>query len=397
MRCFAICFLLCSLTALGAESRAADQVYGTFSPWGQLVDPDGDCSFTVSREAITINFSGAAHGLDAEHSRMNAPRALRSMEGDFAVKVTVDGNLALPGDKSQTAYVSGGLVLLQDDRNYIRLERASFTRGGSVKHYANFEQRVDAKRVRMGLFRDYPLSEDRPVDFRLEIKAGSVRALARNDGQPWHEMGTAKIDPEATYSVGVSGVNTSGQPVAVTFRNIRHQHEFAAVENDSSSEINLTQPQKAASLPRSTKALDDELMAGMIGIQRRSRDIKLMGVAARRALIDDAVNLVSEVNAEASVRMIPPFVAWFSRAFQTADDYESEIAVYDKFIAAVKEIEGPISERMMEQLSTKRDALNFKFSMIGKPLELEGETLSGAAFDWKSYRGKVVLVDFWAS
>lgn len=35
--------------------------------------------------------------------------------------------------------------------------------------------------------------------------------------------------------------------------------------------------------------------------------------------------------------------------------------------------------------------------LIGKPLELTGTTALGTEFDWKQYRGKVVLVDFWAT
>ena len=35
--------------------------------------------------------------------------------------------------------------------------------------------------------------------------------------------------------------------------------------------------------------------------------------------------------------------------------------------------------------------------LVGKPLELEGTTVDGRPFDWKQYRGKVVLVDFWAT
>ncbi len=35
--------------------------------------------------------------------------------------------------------------------------------------------------------------------------------------------------------------------------------------------------------------------------------------------------------------------------------------------------------------------------LVGKPLELEGVTALGAEFNWKAYRGKVVLVDFWAT
>ena len=35
--------------------------------------------------------------------------------------------------------------------------------------------------------------------------------------------------------------------------------------------------------------------------------------------------------------------------------------------------------------------------LVGKPLELAGTTAKGAAFAWEAYRGKVVLVDFWAT
>ena len=35
--------------------------------------------------------------------------------------------------------------------------------------------------------------------------------------------------------------------------------------------------------------------------------------------------------------------------------------------------------------------------LVGKELELVGVTDLGAAFDWKQYRGKVVLIDFWAT
>jgi thiol-disulfide isomerase/thioredoxin len=35
--------------------------------------------------------------------------------------------------------------------------------------------------------------------------------------------------------------------------------------------------------------------------------------------------------------------------------------------------------------------------LVGKEMELAGTTVAGNAFDWKKYRGKVVLVDFWAT
>jgi thiol-disulfide isomerase/thioredoxin len=38
-----------------------------------------------------------------------------------------------------------------------------------------------------------------------------------------------------------------------------------------------------------------------------------------------------------------------------------------------------------------------RFKLMGNPMEIEGDVLGGGAFDWSSYRGKVVLVDFSAT
>jgi len=38
-----------------------------------------------------------------------------------------------------------------------------------------------------------------------------------------------------------------------------------------------------------------------------------------------------------------------------------------------------------------------RVNLVGQPLELTGELSTGETFDWSSYRGKVVLVDFWAT
>jgi thiol-disulfide isomerase/thioredoxin len=38
-----------------------------------------------------------------------------------------------------------------------------------------------------------------------------------------------------------------------------------------------------------------------------------------------------------------------------------------------------------------------RLTLLGKPMEIKGELLGGKSFDWSAYRGKVVLVDFWAT
>ena len=53
-----------------------------------------------------------------------------------------------------------------------------------------------------------------------------------------------------------------------------------------------------------------------------------------------------------------------------------------------------------ERLATLRETLEGairRLTLLGNPMELSGATVDGSPFDWESYRGKVVLVDFWAT
>ncbi len=38
-----------------------------------------------------------------------------------------------------------------------------------------------------------------------------------------------------------------------------------------------------------------------------------------------------------------------------------------------------------------------RLGLVGKEMQIEGKLVDGGEFDWESYRGKVVLVDFWAT
>jgi thiol-disulfide isomerase/thioredoxin len=55
------------------------------------------------------------------------------------------------------------------------------------------------------------------------------------------------------------------------------------------------------------------------------------------------------------------------------------------------------AEPSIQRRATLMEGIVRRLDLIGKPLELEGTTLDGAEFDWESYRGKVVLVDFFAN
>lgn len=216
---------------------ASDANHGMVSKWGKIVDPDRDCEFQIGDDSLSIRFGKGSHVLDAEMDQMNSSRVVHSIDGDFSVQVTVDGNLPLPDPSLEAAraYISGALLIMQDDRSYIRLERASFTRNGRIWHYANFEQRIAGQRKRTGQFNDFPLPPDGPVQLKFEVRGDQVRGLARRHNEEWHEVGTAVIENRPILLVGVSGVKTVMEESEVRFRELRYTGENPIVSTFSSS------------------------------------------------------------------------------------------------------------------------------------------------------------------
>lgn len=54
-------------------------------------------------------------------------------------------------------------------------------------------------------------------------------------------------------------------------------------------------------------------------------------------------------------------------------------------------------DKMVNDRSVRMINAAKRLRMVGKFMELSGTTSEGTDFDWAAYRGKVVLIDFWAS
>jgi len=59
--------------------------------WGAFEDPDKDCAFKEEKGSLSISVPGKDHDLGIERAKMNAPRAMQPVEGDFTVQVKVTG------------------------------------------------------------------------------------------------------------------------------------------------------------------------------------------------------------------------------------------------------------------------------------------------------------------
>jgi regulation of enolase protein 1 (concanavalin A-like superfamily) len=179
--------------------------------WGTVIDPDEDCDVRWEPARVTIAIPGTAHGLSVELERLNAPRVVRRVEGDFVVQVAVAGEVH-PGSRGTVGgrrpYQGAGLLIWQDEENYLRLKRAGLARDGSSRSYVNLELRERARKV-VSREEDIP---DRVAYLRLERRGGRLFAAVSPDGVQWRTLGRIVVDFDREVKVGVVAVNASRTP-----------------------------------------------------------------------------------------------------------------------------------------------------------------------------------------
>src|SRR5262249_62298580 len=84
-------------TARSTASRPAGSER-TIEGWGIAIDPDGDCKIQPEGKTLVMEVPNTPHGLVANIvDRANAPRVLRDVQGDFEVRVKVDGTFMPSG------------------------------------------------------------------------------------------------------------------------------------------------------------------------------------------------------------------------------------------------------------------------------------------------------------
>ncbi|HEX5222348.1 MAG TPA: DUF1349 domain-containing protein [Verrucomicrobiae bacterium] len=191
--------------------------------WGVCVDPDGDCQFSVKDGKLTISIPGRDHALAIERGRTNAPRVMQEAEGNFTVTVKVATDYA-PGTTSvvqtRRAFQGAGLVLWQDDGNYVRLERAQLVVGAETMKYASFELRRDGQFTKPGFANEHPLKT--PTTWlRLERQSNQIMAAVSEDGQKWESLKPLRVDLSRNLKVGVLAGHNTSTPMSAVFQDFK--------------------------------------------------------------------------------------------------------------------------------------------------------------------------------
>jgi thiol-disulfide isomerase/thioredoxin len=155
--------------------------------------------------------------------------------------------------------------------------------------------------------------------------------------------------------------------------------------------VGPTQTEFARKLAASPKP-EMALIGKIFPIAQQARGIAAMKRAERTAFIEEAFVLAKDYG-------VTPRVFTLIR---------TSIALELENKGAFKEA-GKIYKRLAPMVATSSDqrlvnygpklkaAADRCLTLLGNPIRLEGTLQDGSPFDWSQYRGKVVLIDFWAT
>ena len=211
--------------ALPIVALAAPAPKDQLAHWGKPVDPAKDCKFEVKDGKLKITVPGGKepHDLSAElNAPMEAPRVLKEIEGDFQMEVNVAA-FAVPegtagGTERNVAFWGAGFWVWQDEKNYVRLERAMFRREEQAPCYISFELRKNGEFVKFGTPEDGTLDPKKGAVLRLKRKGNSFTAAVSEDaGKTWNELKTLEAELGKKLLAGVVAVNTSKADFAPEF------------------------------------------------------------------------------------------------------------------------------------------------------------------------------------
>jgi regulation of enolase protein 1 (concanavalin A-like superfamily) len=195
--------------------------------WGEAIDPDGDCTIDDKGKALEISIPNTHHDLNADNDKLNAPRVVREVSGDFAMTVKVTGGFK-PGAKSTNPkavpYIGAGIVVWQDSNNYVFLGRAAINRGGKVGEFAAFEEREWGTR---GAMNNHGIDPG-GVYLRLERRNNRLLGFTSKDGKNWVRLEPMEPSYPPTLKVGLYAINGCTDPISVRFEDFSFTEGKAA-------------------------------------------------------------------------------------------------------------------------------------------------------------------------
>jgi regulation of enolase protein 1 (concanavalin A-like superfamily) len=187
--------------------------------WGTAIDPGEDCEIRPVARSLTVKLPGTLHDLNPDSGKLNAPRIIRPVEGDFSITVKVAGDFK-PGGTSTNPkgvpYNGAGIIIWSDPDNFIRLERGAMLRQGKIGTYIAFEEREGGYRgaVHNGRF------QAGDCYLRVERKGSRIFGAVSTDGSKWQCLKPIETVWPPRLRVGLPAINSSSEPFTVRFEEL---------------------------------------------------------------------------------------------------------------------------------------------------------------------------------
>jgi thiol-disulfide isomerase/thioredoxin len=128
-----------------------------------------------------------------------------------------------------------------------------------------------------------------------------------------------------------------------------------------------------------------------MALMYRAADVQKAGTEGQRKLIDDIKSYF------ASTEPASPYALAAPQQLVSSLEYgarpEAAVDVCRELAEALVRSKDPKAVQAGEKL----EGVARRLTLVGNPLRVEGTLIDGSKFDWAKYRGKVVLVDFWAT
>ena len=168
----------------------------------RFVDPDtrapSKMSFVGEKLVLTV-----PSGKDLFGENRTAPRVLMAIAGDFQIETRVEFD-------PKEDYQGAGLIIFQDDENYLRLERAFGGTGGGESGI-RLDVRTPTDYKPLSTPGDVPTTAGE-IDLKIIRKGNVLTAFWRlNEESEWKEAGANEAALPNALLVGLIGCNTASE------------------------------------------------------------------------------------------------------------------------------------------------------------------------------------------
>jgi regulation of enolase protein 1 (concanavalin A-like superfamily) len=221
------CVLCASFaTAAPAPIKRDQPLLGT--SWRDKIDPDRDCRFKKDGDALVIEIPGKDHDLWPKDKKLNAPRLLKDIEGDFdvQVRVRIEGKVSEKSTAAKRASAIGaGVLITANDGSIVRIEYGHGRNklwSGSIlytgQHVLSERHSGGGLMYNCGDGRSRPLPKNlTTVWIRVERRGREIRSSYSGDKKTWTGCPPHGLPLPDKVKVGVFAFSTSTEPFKPRF------------------------------------------------------------------------------------------------------------------------------------------------------------------------------------